>query len=161
MPVAIPDTTTMFCSAKAWANCCAIRMAGGVAWRLPTMAMAGWCSNSLRPRTNNTGGGVMPSVSMVGKSVSQDSSKRQWSCCAHVKAACAACSASLRRSRHAANAVLRVKIGAISSAEACHARWAVPNCCSKCLKLSAPICGMNAKHNHASRSAAVMMFPLI
>lgn len=70
MPEAIPDTVGMPFPPNALPKSLAIRIACGVAWRLPTMAAEGLCSSRTLPRKNKTGGAVSPCVSISGKSSS-------------------------------------------------------------------------------------------
>ena len=125
MPAAMPDTVTMPAAAKASPNSPAIRIACGVACRLPTMATEGRCSHSVLPRANNKGGAVMPSPNCGGKSASQANNKRQFACCSHASAASAAASASWRRLRQASCAGRLGRISA-TSCSAAHTAAAEP-----------------------------------
>ena len=110
----------------------AIRIACGVAWRLPTIAAEDVCNNSALPRKNKTGGAVIPCVSISGKSSSCSSNRRQPSCISHFKAASADCCAKARLSalRHDSTACLWRTNAAIVSAGAFKAACALPNCCN-------------------------------
>ena len=157
MPAAMPETTEIPRSDRLRPKSWAMRSACGVAWRLPTMATDGRCSNSMLPRTNSIGGGVMPSDSMTGKSSSHNSSRRQFSCSDHFSAASAACSASPRRFAHASCAALRTSTCRTASASACHTAVAVPKWRISCRKVSAPMCGISASRSQSWRSCSVVM----
>ena len=156
MPDAMPDTTVMPFWLSACPNSRAIRIACGVAWRLPTMATAGRCSSSGLPRRNSSGGGAMPSANAAGKSASQESIRWQPFCCSQSSAASAAARALLLSCQCSAACLPYRPIWAIASAGADRAADALPYCVSRRAKLSAPMYGVRASCIHEWRSASVI-----
>ena len=148
----------MFCSLNARPKSPAIRMACGVAWRLPTIPTDACRNKSALPRTNNTGGGVSPSFRRMGKSSSHDKSSLQLGCFSQLNAVSQAVLA-LPVSCHAAAACLPYRPScATKAAGAFNAASALPQCSISCVKLSAPIYGVKASCTHAKRSVSVI-FP--